>query len=115
MTTQAAETKETNIWVLVDGSPLATVLARLAEKAKAHGKGDYSVQYWTEDMLARGCETFNRYLDADKERRDTASFNIQLSKLTPPNPNDATALALYANQILALQRKYGIGGEKKTL
>lgn len=103
------------VYQVTSGTPMAIVLERLAEKAQRFGKGDHSVEYWAEDMLSRGCETFNRYLDADKERRALDSFNKELSKLVAPNPNDGTALANYARAITGLQRKYGIGGEQKQL
>lgn len=113
MEKNAAET--TVIYSVIEGSPMAMVLTRLAEKAQRYGKEQRSVQYWAEDMLSRGCETFNNYLDADKERRDTAKFNAELSKLPAPNPNEPESLIKYGTAIVALQRKYGIGGEQKTL
>jgi hypothetical protein len=113
--TQNAEQQTVVVFTLTSESPLAKAVAAVADKAERYGKGQHSVQYWTEDLLSRGVQTFDNYLDADKARRDRESFNREVSRLAAPAPDDVDAMVAYAKQVQSLQRRYGIGGEKKSL
>ena len=109
------EKKVVVLWSLTDDSNMAKAIATVADKAMRYRKEEHSFQYWTEFFLARGAQSFNDYLDNDKERRDKELFNKEVARLVAPNPTDATAMQAYATQIIGLQRKYGIGGEQKAL
>lgn len=118
METNAAETNENAvILTIAEATPMGIVLTRLLEKAKAQAndKGNYSVEYFAEDMLSRGCESFNNYLDADKKRRSEKLFTEQLSKLKVPAPDDQAGMLLYASQVSKLQAKHGLGGQEQAL
>ena len=110
-----ANNEATIVWGISKDSHLALALAAIAEKASRFGKGDYSVEHWAEDLLLRGLKTFDNYLDADKERRDKEMYFAAERKLTLPNPQNPADLARYAEAIMQLRRKYGIGGEKKQV
>jgi hypothetical protein len=100
------------VFMLEKDSPLVTAIAVINDKCEKAGKGTHSVEYWCEELLSRGIETFSRYLDADKERRNRESYVKEMAKLTVPNPTDTTAMQTYAMKVSQLQRKFQIGASQ---
>lgn len=98
------------VFTLSRDSQLVVAIARINEKCEKAGKPTHSVEYWCEDLLARGIDTFSRYLDADKDRRNREAYIKEMAKLTVPNGQDADAMTRYASQVQRLSNKFGIGG-----
>lgn len=97
------------VFTLDKDSHLVTMIAVINEKCEKAGKPTHSVEYWCEDLLARGINTFTNYLDADKDRRNREAYIREMAKLTVPNGQDAAALQTYAQRVSTLQRKFQIG------
>lgn len=120
-TTSKSKTETQVLWSLTDSMPLAIALLSVIDKAERAGKGGQSVQYWAEELLSRGCETYSNYLDADKKRRDAVKCEAEISAIPAPPPLDfenvesLKANAMYAERVKSIRRKFGIGSEKKQL
>lgn len=116
------ESKETIVhFTLTSDDTLAKAVALVMLKAEKAGKGSYSVAYWTEQLLARGIDNFNTYLDNDAVRRDTQSY-VKAKALIPTPPpldmNDPATIQAhlaYAQADQTLMAKYHQGGTKASL
>lgn len=115
MNTNAAETKL--ILAVIEDSPLGIVLMRLREMAKAQNndKGHYSMESFTEDLLATAAKNFKRYLEADDKRRRYARFNDIVAKLKVPAPGNVAAMQAYGVSIAKLQAQFGVGGQEQEV
>lgn len=111
----AAETR--TLINIAEDSPIGIAILTVLEMAKAQNndKGHYSVEYFAEDMLARGVASFRNYLDADKTRRALKRFNDAIAKLKVPAPGNVVAMQAYGAQIAKLQQEFGIGGQEQEL
>jgi hypothetical protein len=98
------------VFTLHKDSQLVLAIARINEKHEKAGKGTHTVEYWCEDLLARGITAFSNYLDADKDRRNREAYVKEMAKLTVPNGQDASAMTTYAQAVQRLSQKFGIGG-----
>jgi hypothetical protein len=109
------ENKQEVVWSLTKDSHLLVLIAGINDKCRKAGKNEHSVEYWCEELLARGATTFSNYLDADEDRRNKASYLAEEEKLPVPNPEDAAAMVAYCAKISGLRRKFRIGGTQVQL
>ena len=106
---------ESVVWQLEKDSHLLTLIAKINDKCRKAGKDEHSVEYWCEELLARGATAFSNYLDADADRRNRENYVKEMGRIMVPAPNAdpevfAAAMAEYASKVSGLQRKYKIGG-----
>jgi hypothetical protein len=110
------ELKET-LFSVKDGSVLALAITNVMAKAKhlRNEKGNYTVEYFCEDMLADKLAAFNSYLDANEDRKNRELFVKAMNALVTPDPNDGKAMQAYVGQVGALKLKYRQGASQKQV
>ncbi len=105
---------ETPLFVVKDNTPLALAISLVMDKAKAlrNDKGNYTVEYFCDDMLTDAVSGFNRYLDANEERKNREAFTKSMNALTVPDMTKPAELKTYVERVEALQRKFRQGSYK---
>ncbi len=114
--TSAQAPAPTPIYVVMSGSKIALAVELVMDKARAHGKdkGNFSVEYFCEDMLADALKGFSDYIDADRERKDRELFVKACNALTTPDMTKPDEIKDYVNKLDGLKRKFRQGSYKPT-
>ena len=110
----ATITVEPPLFVVKSTGVLALTIETVMAKAKSlkNEKGNYTVEYFCEEMLADKLKSFNDYLDANEERKNRELFVKATNALTVPDMAKPDELKAYVSKIEALQRKYRQGSYK---
>jgi hypothetical protein len=113
-TSNAQAPMATPIYTIMSGSVIALAIDRVMSKARAHNKdkGNFSVEYFCEDMLADALKGFSDYIDADRERKDRELFVKACNALTTPDMTKPDEIRNYVNALDGLKRKYRQGSYK---
>jgi hypothetical protein len=113
-TSNAQAPVATPIYTIMSGSVIALAVETVMLKARSHGKekGNFSVEYFCEDMLADALKGFSDYIDADRERKDRELFVKACNALTTPDMTKPDEIKGYVNALDALKRKYRQGSYK---
>jgi hypothetical protein len=112
--TTASTQAQPPIFVISAGSKQALAIDLVMKKAREHNKdkGNFSVEYFCEDMLADALTGYSRYLDADRERKDRELFVKALNALTTPDMTKPDEISAYVKATDGLKRKYRQGSYK---
>lgn len=115
-TSNAQAPVATAIYTIMSGSVIALAIDRVMTKARAHNKdkGNFSVEYFCEDMLADALKGFSDYIDADRERKDRELFVKACNALTTPDMTKPDEIKNYVTALDSLKRKFRQGSYKPT-
>jgi len=104
----------TVVFTLMSDKPLALAIELVMKKARDHNKdkGNFSVEYFCEDMLADAIKGFSDYIDADRERKDRELFVKACNALTTPDMTKPDEIKAYVTALDGLKRKYRQGSYK---
>jgi hypothetical protein len=104
----------TVVFTLMSDKPLALAIELVMKKARDHNKdkGNFSVEYFCEDMLADAIKGFSDYIDADRERKDRELFTKAMNALVTPDMTKPTEIETYVKAIESLKRKFRQGSYK---
>src|ERR1035437_3267570 len=99
------------LFVVKNDGVLALAITQVMAKAKTlrNERGNYTVEYFCEDVMADAITAFNRYLDTNEERKNRESFTKALNALSVPAMTDPNALKSYVEKVEGLQLKYRQG------
>lgn len=102
------------LFVIKDNSVLALAITQVMEKAKAlrNERGNYTVEYFCEDIVADAVTAFNRYLDSNEDRKNREAFTKAMNAMETPDVSNPNALKVYVEKVDALKRKYRQGSYK---
>lgn len=107
----------TLFYAINSDSSLAKAIAVVFDKAARHQHpyAKFELSNFVAEMLTRGLKDFSDYLDRDKERRDKEEYFRREKLIALPDPSKPEELSRYANEIISLRQRYGIGASKKAL
>ena len=113
-TSNAQAPVATPIYTIMSGSKTALAVELVMSKARAHNKdkGNFSVEYFCEDMLADALKGFSDYIDADRERKDRELFVKACNALATPDMTKPDEIKNYVNVLGGLKCKYRQGSYK---
>jgi len=103
------------VWALESSTTMAKALAVVADKANTYSGHSYSLQRYAEEAMSRGIKAIDNGIKSGTELRNVREYARERANLPTPPAGDAEAMSAYFAKIVALDRKYGIGGTQVAL
>lgn len=121
MANETKTAEATNVVVsFTADSPVIKSLAYVIDLAQRKGfnplKGDHSVQYWTEEFIAKACKDYKGAIERDVTRRNNEAYLAAEKLVSVPLPTaKPEEWMAYGRALQSLRTKYGIGGSPKEV